>query len=173
MIVALGLAAVSYSAVANAQTYRVYNLHRFLIPAAEIPQGHAALLAKAPELLQQYPRDPRSHLYQAISLAHARDLAGAEAETRAALAERDILSTLLVPSFTDHLQAYLALVLTDQHRKDEARAFAKAACCDASAAPAQGGGQGRPLRGAMILKLSGVKWPIRISIRVGFALRMA
>jgi rhomboid protease GluP len=134
VIVALGLLATSYSAVANAHEYRIYNMKRLLIPAAEIPENYAAILAKAPDLLKRYPSDPRAHLYEAIALAKAKNLPGAEEQMRIGLAEQDILRVLLVPSAKTHLQAYLALVLSDEHRKDEAVEYAKAGCLDTSAA---------------------------------------
>jgi len=131
-IVALGLFAASYSAAANAHEYRVYNLQRLLIPPAEIPKDLPTIVAKAPELLKQYPRDPRARFYQAVALAQAKDLPAAETQMRIGLAEQDILRVLLVPTAKGHLQAYLALILFDEHRKEEAREFAKAGCLDSS-----------------------------------------
>jgi rhomboid protease GluP len=131
-IVALGLFAASYSAAANAHEYRIYNLQRLLIPSAEIPRDFAAIVARAPELFKQYPRDPRARFYQAVALVQAKDLAAAEAQMRIALTEQDILRVLLVPTAKGHLQAYLALILTDEHRKEEGREFAKAGCLDSS-----------------------------------------
>jgi rhomboid protease GluP len=134
VIVALGLLATGYSAVANAHEYRIYNLKHLLIPAAEIPKDHAAIIARAADLLKAYPRDPRAHLYEAIALAKAKDLPGAEQQMRIGLSEQDILRVLLVPSAKTHLQSYLALILSDEHRRDEATEFAKAGCLDPSAA---------------------------------------
>jgi rhomboid protease GluP len=131
-IVALGLFAATYSAAANAHEYRIYNLQRLLIPAAEIPKDLPAILAKAPELLKQYPRDPRARFYQAVTLVQANDLAAAETQMRIGLSEQDILRVLLTATAKGHLQGYLALILTDEHRKDEAREFAKAGCLNAS-----------------------------------------
>ena len=132
-IVALGLLATSYSVAANAHGYRIYNMKRLLIPAADIPKESTAIIAKAPELLKRYPRDPRAHLYEAVALVQDRNLEGAEQQMRAGLSEEDILLTLLVPTAKTHLQSYLALILTDEHRKEEAREFAKAGCLNTSA----------------------------------------
>jgi rhomboid protease GluP len=131
-IVALGLFAASYSAAANAHEYRIYNLQRLLIPSAEIPRDFAAIVARAPALFKQYPRDPRARFYQAVALVQAKDLAAAEAQMRIALTEQDILRVLLVPTAKGHLQAYLALILIDEHRKEEGRELAKAGCLDSS-----------------------------------------
>jgi rhomboid protease GluP len=133
LIVALGLSATVYSAVAGAGTYHVYNMTRSLIPAAELPKDTATVLAKAPELLKQYPADPRVHLYQAVALVQAKDLAGAEQEMRAGLANEDVLRLLFAPGLKTHLQSYLALILIDDRRKDEAVTFARAGCLDTKA----------------------------------------
>jgi rhomboid protease GluP len=132
-ILAIGLSATVYSAAANAGTYRIYNMTHLLIPSADIPKGTPAVVAKAPDLLKQYPADPRAHLYQAIALAQAKDLAGAEQQVRIALADKDKLRLLFTPWLKTHLESYLALILTDEQRKDEATKFAKAGCLDTSA----------------------------------------
>lgn len=127
-IVALGLAATCYAAVANADGYRSFGLKRLLIPAAEIPKDDATMFARSAELLQKYPRDPRARHYAAMSLAKAKDLAGAEAQMRIGLAEEDILRLMLAPTAKPYFQSYLALILHDQNRKDEARQVARDAC---------------------------------------------
>ncbi len=132
-IVALGLLATSYSAMANVQEYRIYNLQRLLIPANEIPKGFGTTIVKAPDLVKKYPRDPRARLYQAIALVQANDLAGAEKEMRIGLSEQDILRVLLTPASKTHFESYLALILFDEHRKDEAIEYAKAGCNSTSA----------------------------------------
>lgn len=132
-IVTLGFLATIYSAAANANTYRIYNMTQLLIPMAEIPKDVPAIVAKASGLVKQYPDDPRSHLYQAIALVQAKDLAGAEQQIRVGLADKDKLRLLFTPVTRTHLESYLALILTDEHRKDEAMEFAKAGCRTASA----------------------------------------
>jgi rhomboid protease GluP len=133
VIVALGLFATGYSARANFDEYHVYNLQRFLIPAAEIPKDFRTTIAKAPDLVKRYPRDPRARLYNAIALVQVSDLAGAEKEMRIGLSEQDILRVLLTPASKKHFESYLALILFDEHRKDEAIEYAKAGCLSTSA----------------------------------------
>jgi rhomboid protease GluP len=132
-IVALGLLATGYSAMANAHEYQIYNLQRFLIPEAAIPKGLDAIIAKAPDLVRQYPRDPRARLYKAIALVQASDLPSAETQMKIGLSEKDILRVLLTPASKVHFESYLALILFDEHRKDEAIEYAKAGCISASA----------------------------------------
>jgi len=110
------------------------SLKRFLIPAAEMPQDTAAIYARSAELLKKYPRDPRVRHFAAMSLANAGDLAGAEQQMRIGLAEKEIISRLLVPTARAHFEGYLALILNRQHRKDEAREFARSACQDTAPA---------------------------------------
>jgi rhomboid protease GluP len=132
-IVTLGLLGTGYSAMANAHEYRIYNLQRLLIPEAAIPNDFADTIAKAPDLLKKYPRDPRARLYDAIALVQAKDLAGAEKQMRIGLSEEDILRVLLTPTSRIHLQSYLALILYDEDRNDEAIEYAKAGCMSTSA----------------------------------------
>ena len=123
-----------HSAHTNAEGYRIYALKRFLIPVAEIPKDDATIYAKSAELLQKYPRDPRARHYAAISLARAKDFAGAEQQMRLGLAEEDIMRLTLAPTAKAYFQGYLALILLEEKRKDEPKQSARDAC--QSAAPA-------------------------------------
>ena len=131
-IVALGLIAICYSASANAIGYRSLGLKRLLIPAADIPKDDATMYANSAELLKKYPRDPRARHYAAMSLVKVKDLAGAEQQMRAGLAEEDVLGKVLVPTAKPYFQSYLALILYDENRKGEAKEFARAACLSTS-----------------------------------------
>ena len=127
-IVVLGLLATGYAACATADGYRAFGLKRLLIPAAEIPKDDATMHARSAELLKKYPRDPRARHYAAMSLVKAKDLAGAEQQMRIGLAEEDILRMMLTPTAKPYFQSYLALILYDENRKDEAKESARAAC---------------------------------------------
>jgi rhomboid protease GluP len=127
-IMVLGLLGTGYSASANADGYRSFGLKRLLIPAAEIPTDTAAIYAKSAALLEKYPRDPRAREFAAMSLVKWGDLAGAEQQMRIGLAEEDIMRMMLVPTAKSYFQSYLALILYDENRKDEAKEFARAAC---------------------------------------------
>jgi hypothetical protein len=56
------------------------------------------------------------------------DLPGAERELRATLAEEFAMKEVLAPSFTRYVKSALALVLSDEHRFDDARQAAAAGC---------------------------------------------
>jgi rhomboid protease GluP len=130
---ALAFAASFWPPVRN---YPAYVLDALLIPNAQLPRSRDEARAKAAGLLARYPRDPRSHLYQAQALIDGRDLAGAERELRAGLGEQELLRTKFKPEFTATLQGMLALVLYDLDRRPEAKAAAEPAC--ATPAPAFG-----------------------------------
>jgi rhomboid protease GluP len=130
---AAGTAAFAWSAWPALRDHRSYALEALLIPKAQIPRTRAEMRSKAGELLARYPRDPRSRLYQAQALIDGRDLAGAERELRAGLAEREVLEAKFNPEFEATLQGMLALVLTDRSQHAEAKATAQPACAHSAA----------------------------------------
>jgi rhomboid protease GluP len=133
-VAVLAIVALGWSAVANARQYHVFALGKNLIPESQLAGNVDALVARAPALVKEFPHDPRSHLYAAIADARVNDLKGAEAEVRTALSEQDMLRYMLKPAFKTHLEAYLALILSDEKRPDDARDMARSGCADASAA---------------------------------------
>jgi rhomboid protease GluP len=123
-----GALALALSAVPVVRSYHLNTLDAFLIPGSMLPKSNAEASAKAAELLAKYPRDPRSHLYQAGALIDRKDLAGAERELRAGLAEEEILRTKFKPEFEGRIRGLLALVLSDGNRHEEAKIAAQPAC---------------------------------------------
>lgn len=61
-------------------------------------------------------------------LSQAGDRAGAEAQLRAALAEKEILRNDFTPEFEANLTAFLAAILYEEGRTDEAAKTAKPVC---------------------------------------------
>ncbi len=103
-----------------------------LIPDSEVPRGVPreveAARARSEELVRKYPHDPRARLDRAAFLLTAMvDLAGAERELRAGLAEEKALA-LLSPAVASLLRATLARTLALQSRTDEAIATARPLC---------------------------------------------
>jgi rhomboid protease GluP len=96
------------------------------IRSSEMPEMLQAGAKRSAELLARYPKDPRSHLLQAVSLVEAHRLSDAEAELRTAMA--------LAPSdaggrpIRNQAQAILAVVLLEQGRRSEAKTLAAGAC---------------------------------------------
>ena len=120
------VAALGLVALATALP-RLY-LAGLLIPEADVPISDVGQSYQAPKLVARYPRDPRAHLFQGVAFISTGDLAGAERELRADLAETYILKTALKPAVDMQLRANLALVLLRRQRADEARSLARPVC---------------------------------------------
>ncbi|MCY1017657.1 rhomboid family intramembrane serine protease [Pyxidicoccus sp. MSG2] len=100
-----------------------------LIPEESLPKTNGQGMAQAKELLERYPKDPRSHLFQAMVLMDANDLPGAERELRTALSEQHILEHFFTGTGLPRmLHEELGHVLVEQGRKDEARELVKPFC---------------------------------------------
>ena len=96
------------------------------IPASEKLDAQSLDAGKSAALVARYPRDPRSHIAEAIVLIKARNLPGAEAELRTAvsLASSDAAG----PPVKDYAQAALAIVVADEGRRPEAKAMVAGLC---------------------------------------------
>jgi rhomboid protease GluP len=132
-IIALGLLGALAAGIAVSQKYRFWTAAAQLIPSQRLPKKDSDIQEAAVKgFLEDYPNDPRSHFYNAIVLIRSHDLPGAERELRATRAEEFVMKEVLAPSFTTYVRSALALVLSDEHRLDEARQAAVAGCRDRS-----------------------------------------
>lgn len=101
-----------------------------MIPDDEMPKTASERQARAAELVQKYPYDPRGHMYYATALLKTKDLAGAERESRLALADTEKLKV----AFKKYNQmknlehAVLAFILAAEGKTAEARDEAKYPC---------------------------------------------
>lgn len=120
-----GAAAFVFSAL---PVVRGYENQAVLIPPNEVPKSAADAKAKAADLLARFPRDPRSHLYQANALVDRNDLQGAAQALRAGLAEQEVLKARFKPELEGQMRGMLALVLTDLNQRGEAQTVAAPAC---------------------------------------------
>ncbi len=128
---ALGLVGAVSAAVSVPGNYRLWSEIAHLIPQDQVPKTNAQISESlAASLLERYPNDPRSHLYEAVVLLRKDELAGGEQELRKALADEDFNRKAFAPAFNLTLQASLALVLQEEHRPDEAKAAAQPVCAD-------------------------------------------
>lgn len=121
-------AAAGFFAVAIASTApitRLYDEQSLLAP--NLAAG-ADLMTSAPQLAHDFPHDPRVRLANALVLLKQNQTAGAEAELRAGLAEKDILRDSLNPAAEAELRSVLAVTLFVEGNKDEARDMARSAC---------------------------------------------
>ncbi|MGL9617006.1 hypothetical protein QRQ56_03315 [Bradyrhizobium sp. U531] len=103
-----------------------------LIPDSELPRSvprdAEEARARSEELLRKYPHDPRARLERAaFLLAFMHDVAGAERELRAGLAEDKALARVK-PAVASALRATLAKTLAMESRHDEAIAMARPLC---------------------------------------------
>ena len=129
VIAIAGAAAFLFSAIPVARNYDARAAgESVLIPPQEVPKSAADAKAKAADLLARFPRDPRSHLYQANVLVDRNDLQGAAQALRAGLAEQEVLKTRFKPELEGQMRGMLALVLTDLNQRGEAQTVAAPAC---------------------------------------------
>ncbi len=128
---ALAMAGAAAYLISFGQVSRAYAVYGGLGDIALIPNDKLSSLSPddAPDLLVKYPRDPRAHLLAAIKAGKESDTATAEEHLRAALAEEGVLRI----SFPDRhlegqLRGFLAGLLEEQGRHEDARAAARPAC---------------------------------------------
>lgn len=125
---AMGTLAFCLSVLPVVRDYHTDTLNTILIPNEQLPLTDEEIMAKAGDLVARYPRDPRAHLYQAISLFEHKDLVGAERELRAGMAEREILANRFNDEMDARIRGMLALILNNQGNHDEAKLIAKPVC---------------------------------------------
>jgi rhomboid protease GluP len=132
-IAAAAVLSLAYPAFAVVHDYRKATFATQLIPPDKIPRSSADMKARGEELFAQYPRDPRLRFQRAADLLNANDLAGAEREARAGLADEDLWQSLL-PQIGNGLRVMLALAINPD-RPEEAKAAARPACATMSDSP--------------------------------------
>jgi rhomboid protease GluP len=103
-------------------------LRAMLIPNSELPRTDGQMEAQAESLAVRYPRDPRLRLFRGAALLDAGDLAGAERELRAGLADAEMLRDLLPPLVEALLRTNLAIILNEDQQKADAKAIAGPVC---------------------------------------------
>ena len=122
-----GLAAFAFSFTALPQNYRVGLLAALVVPESEAPKTAEDWRARATDLIAKYPRDPRPRYFRSVDLIDANDMAAAERELRAGLAEFDLWRQVINPEFAMHMKVALAVALAAA-RPAEAREVAKQVC---------------------------------------------
>ncbi len=125
---ALGLCGVAVAGFKVATDHEAYTLATYLIPADRLPNTPALWREKSAGLVKAYPRDPRSHMYRAMTLHDAGDKEGAEREWRAALSEGAMLRTFFKPGLERLIRSNLAFALNEYGKAAEARDVARPIC---------------------------------------------
>jgi rhomboid protease GluP len=103
-------------------------LQAMLIPDSQFPRTDAEWKAQVDNLAARYPHDPRPRLYRGITLLDAGDLAGAERELRAGLADAQTFKDVLPPQVEALLRTNLASTLNANRQTAEAKSIAEPVC---------------------------------------------
>ncbi len=116
------------SAFGVASAYQSYPAATAMIPEADTRQPAKAMMGISEYFLTTYPRDPRSHYWDAMARFAQKDLTGAEQSLRAAMHLVDIYPGWSDPPFRALLQAQLARMAYMDGRVTEAKVIAREAC---------------------------------------------
>jgi rhomboid protease GluP len=122
-----GALSLAYPVLSVISGYQAVAFSTELVPPDQYPRSNSDFKQHAEELIARYPRDPRPRLMKASDLLNANDLAGAEREARAGLAEEHLWQSILSPQIDHGLRVILAIALAED-RRDEALATARPAC---------------------------------------------
>ena len=131
-----GLVAFIFAFTPLPQNYREGLISAAMVPDNEAPKNATEWRARSVDLMARYPRDPRPRYFRAADLIDTKDMAAAERELRAGLAEVDLWRKVINPEFAMHMQVALAVVLAPD-RLPEARAVARPTC-DWATGPTRG-----------------------------------
>ncbi|MBF0415342.1 MAG: rhomboid family intramembrane serine protease [Magnetococcales bacterium] len=99
-----------------------------LVPSSQLPKSEAEWHEKLADLEKRYPRDPRPHLYRALTLAKQHDETAAIQELRHCLRDQELVKQVFPAKFLANMQGYLALLLANQKQWDEAKILGAQAC---------------------------------------------
>jgi rhomboid protease GluP len=126
-IAVAGIIVLAYPVTAVLANYSSMAFVTQLIPADRLPRTNADMQARAPALIALYPHDPRPRFMRTAQLLDANDLAGAEREARAGLADEELWRSLLPAQVANGLHAMLAIAIV-KDRREEALSTARPAC---------------------------------------------
>ncbi|GLS19611.1 hypothetical protein GCM10007874_26280 [Labrys miyagiensis] len=111
-----------------------YQRQRLLAP--DLTSASVEQDADVTRLLKDHPRDPRLLSVHAQNLLERNDLAGAEADLRAALGERDLLQDASVPpDLENRIRTILAAIVRQDGKREEARTIVAPACAAEKSGP--------------------------------------
>lgn len=123
-----GLLAFAFAFTPLPENHRRANFTGSLIPASDFPKSDEEANKRSAELVEKFPRDPRSHYFRAISLWEQGDKVGAEKALRTGLADESKWRPLMIPEIPLRLHTALAILLAQDGRLTEAKTEAKTAC---------------------------------------------
>jgi rhomboid protease GluP len=128
-LAACGFAATQYSAHSERAA-------QFIL-SSDIAGDFKFNVEQSSDLVTRYPKDPRSHLARAISMARANDRSNAESELRTAISLAS--SNPAMQPVKNAAQALLAVIIASEGRRNEAKAMVADLCRERSKAKAQPG----------------------------------
>ena len=124
----VGLAFFAFAFTPLPKNHREATFSASLIPSGQFPKEDVEGRKRSAELVEKFPRDPRSHLLRTYALWIDGDRPGAEKAARTGLADEAFWRPLMNPEVSIRLHVALALLLVEQDRKAEAKEAAKTAC---------------------------------------------
>jgi rhomboid protease GluP len=124
----IGLALFAFAFTKLPDNHRRATFTASLIPSAEFPKSDEEANKRSAELVERFPRDPRSHYFRAIALWDQGDKAAVEKALRTGLVDEAFWRPLMVPELTIRLHVALALLLAEDGRMTEAKETARTAC---------------------------------------------
>ena len=122
------VAAAFFAVAAGSLLPIVHNYRQQSLLAPDIPADRAAQMARADDLVRDYPHDPRARLVRAIKALRSNDVAGAQEDLRAGLSETELLQKALAPDTEHWIRALLAATLAEEGKADEGRDIARPVC---------------------------------------------
>lgn len=99
-----------------------------LIPEASVPTDTGDAIARSADLVSQYPRDPRAHLFRGLHFLKIRDVADANEQFHVAFEGEDVLDSGPRRRFDVAIRILYAATLSSQGRRPEAVTIAAPVC---------------------------------------------
>jgi rhomboid protease GluP len=133
IIAGFWVAMTGWAFAASSHTYIAYALPGLeYIPPDRIPKDVDAMKADSLALVDQYPKDPRAHVFRGLYLLEQRDVSDAEPYFRDA-ARLGETSPVMTREFLDWNRALLAFTVRVQNRAQEAKDIVAPLCADPAA----------------------------------------
>ena len=130
VIAGFWVAMTGWAFAASAPTYVAYARPGLeFIPPGRMPKDIEKLKADSLSLVDDYPKDPRAHLFRGLYLLEQEDVSDAEPYFPDA-ARLGGTSPVMTREFQDWNRALLALAVRAQHREQEARTIVAPLCAD-------------------------------------------
>lgn len=125
-VIGIGCLALAYATMEVAQTHPSYAI--VLMPNGLLHGDAVSRASHTPQLVQQYPDDPRSYFELGVARLRQNDLAGAEKALRMALGMEKTLYLYFTPGFAAQIRGLLAATLQAEGNQIDAKEVAAPLC---------------------------------------------